>query len=162
MCEAHFLKPDGERGQSLALKRDPATQVTKAKRDIQLKQGNHLLHNDVFRGCHARSKQVREESLQSRPTSLFTGPVSVLLQQVVSLLQPLWHPRCSECCFEYELSSFLVSRQQGQCQHKKSGAFSRPCEHSPATTYKGPSSLSCPWQGDLKHTLHLWKDYLSN
>lgn len=100
VCEAHFLKPDGDRGQLLALKRDPATQVTKAKRDIQLKQGNHLLHNDVFRGCHARSKQVREESLQSRPTSLFTGPVSVLLQQVVSLLQPLWLPRCSECYFE--------------------------------------------------------------
>lgn len=62
VCEAHFLKPDGDRGQSLALRRDPTTQVTKAKRDTQLKQGNHLLHNGVFRGCHAslpRSERVR-------------------------------------------------------------------------------------------------------
>ena len=52
-----FLKPDGDRGESLALRRDPATQVTKAKRDIQLKQGSHLLHNGVFRGCHAQPPQ---------------------------------------------------------------------------------------------------------
>lgn len=57
VCEAHFLKPDGDRGQSLALRRDPTTQVTKAKRDIQLKQGNHLLHNGVFRDCHAQLPQ---------------------------------------------------------------------------------------------------------
>lgn len=36
VCEAHLLKPDGDRGESLALRKDPASQVTKAKRDIKL------------------------------------------------------------------------------------------------------------------------------
>lgn len=37
-----------------------------------------------------RSKQLREEkTLQSRPSYLFTGPVSVPSQHVASLLQPL-------------------------------------------------------------------------
>lgn len=90
MCEACLLKPDGYRRESLALRRGPATQVTKAKRDIQLKQGNCLPHSDVFRGCHdqpPRNMQVK----RSKFCSLFL-PLS--LQGPSLLLLSMWLP-CS-------------------------------------------------------------------
>lgn len=155
MFKVHLLKPDGDRKESLALRRGPATQVTKAKKDIRLKQGNHLPHNGVLRGCHAqppRNKQVSEEQiLQSLPTPFFTGTVSTPSQHVAPLLQPQLQPRCNECCFgewdpnvNSQPSCHQVSRQQGQMSTQRSGEFSGAYEHSPATILQGPSSLRCP------------------
>ena len=153
MCEDYLLKPDGYRRESLALRRGPATQVTKAKRDIQLKQGNCLPHGDVFRGCHdqpPRNMQVK----RSKFCSLFL-PLS--LQGPSLSLLSMWLP-CSkhygsqdamnvsylgERDHNVNSQSFCchVSRQQGQLTTQRSGEFSGVYEHSPATILECQASL---------------------
>lgn len=164
MCEAYLLKPYGYRRESLALKRGPATQVTKAKRDIQLKQENCLPHSDVFRGCHdqpPRNTQVKRSKFCSLflPLSLQGPSLSLLIMWLPCSnhygSQDAMNVTLETGFLNVNSQSFCchVSRQQGQMTTQRSGEFSGVYEHSPATTLEGQSSLCCPWQGDLKHTL---------
>lgn len=101
-----FLKPDGDRGESLALRRDPATQVTKAKRDIELKQGNHLLHT-VFSEAAVPSLP-RASRLERNKLCSLVLPIS--LQGLSLSLHSVWLPCSSHSSSQDAMSATLQSR----------------------------------------------------
>lgn len=88
VCEAHFLKPDGDRGESLALRKDSATQVKKAKRDIKLRKPSPTQWSFQRLPCLASPEASREEvqTLQSHHL--------ISLQDLSLSLCSMWLP-CS-------------------------------------------------------------------
>lgn len=103
VCEAHFLKPDGDRGESLALRKDPATQVKKAKRDIKLRKPSPTQWSLQRLPCLASPEASREEvqTLQSRHP---------LLQDLSLSLCSMWLPCSNHYGSKDAMSATLQSR----------------------------------------------------